>query len=367
MNDIVHGELSWRLSNDSVTLWITHLGGHVGPVEFQLEGRTVSPYALAPWASDEAPDSLPNLLSVLRGDFFCFPFGPQESGPPHGVSANEPWRLVDGNGERISLSMGDPDSGGKLDKIVFTRAGETAVYSEHRISGVSGRFSYGNHPILNCSGLDEGHARVSVSPFRWASVYPGMFSDPANQEFGALEPGGRFSDLRAVPLADGGTTDLTRYPARKGCEDLVMMVSEPTTIEQPFAWSAVVLDGYVWFSLKNPADFPATLFWISNGGRHAAPWNGSHLGRIGIEEVCSHFSDSVDVSRGDRLAEDSIPTSREFVADQTVSLRILQAVAAVDEDFGRVISIRPNGPGSVLITGETGKPVESTIDWNFVL
>jgi hypothetical protein len=198
-------------------------------------------------------------------------------------------------------------------------------------------------------------------------VYPGLFSNPENREYGALKPAGEFSDLGEVPLANGGTTDLTRYPARQGFDDLVMMVSLPATPEQPFAWSAVVMDGYVWFSLKNPADFPATLFWISNGGRHAVPWNGSHFGRLGVEEVCSHFSDGVDVSREDRLAAKGIPTIRDFRKDETVSLRIAQAVAAVPPGFGKVVSIRPEGTGKVILTGESGASVESDIDWNFVL
>jgi hypothetical protein len=146
-----------------------------------------------------------------------------------------------------------------------------------------------------------------------------------------------------------------------------MMVNEPATDEQPFAWSAAVLDGYVWFSLKNPADFPATLFWISNGGRHGEPWNGRHFGRIGIEEVCSHFADSVDISREDLLAAHGIPTTRDFREDDTLSLRIAQAVVAVPEDFGTVNSIRPAGPGKVTLTGESGHQAEATIDWNFVL
>src|SRR5690606_31639928 len=132
------------------------------------------------------------------------------------------------------------------------------IYCEHRISGVEGRHSYGNHPILDFSNLADGEGRVSVSPFRWASVYPGHFSDPLNREYGALKPFARFGDLREVPLAHGGTADLTSYPARRGFDDLVMMVAEPATEERPFAWSAAVLDGYVWFSLKNPSDFPAT-------------------------------------------------------------------------------------------------------------
>lgn len=367
MNDFVHGEPSWRLSHDRVRLWLTIRGGHMAPVEFSLGERTVSPYALAPWSAEEADAALPGLLGVLRGDFLCFPFGGQKDAPPHGVSANAEWKVVAGGDDRLHVAMDDPDSGGWLEKIVSLREGETAVYCEHRISGVAGRYSYGNHPILDFAGLGEGEARISVSPFRWGSVYPGLFSNPENREYGALKPAGEFSNLGEVPLANGGTTDLTRYPARQGFDDLVMMVNEPATPEQPFAWSAVVFDGYVWFSLKNPADFPATLFWISNGGRHGAPWNGSHFGRLGVEEVCSHFSDGVDVSREDRLAAKGIPTTREFRKNETVSLRIAQAVAAVPPGFGKVVSIRPGGPEKVVITGESGASVDSDIDWNFVL
>ena len=114
-----------------------------------------------------------------------------------------------------------------------------------------------------------------------------------------------------------------------------MMVNEASTEEQPFAWSATVLDGYLWFALKNPADFPATLLWISNGGRPTAPWNGRHTGRLGIEEVCSHFCDPVDVSREDRLADKNIPTSREFHSDEETG-KLTPAVTAGPES--RVLS-----------------------------
>ena len=367
MNDVTHGEPCWCLSHDRVSLKVTSRGGHLAPVEFHLEGRSVSPYALAPWTPDEVDESLPELLKILRGDFLCFPFGPQKDAPPHGSSANAGWKIVAGGAEMLHLGMDDPDSGGWLEKIISLKEGECAIYCEHRISGARGRYSYGNHPILDFSFLPDGGGRVSVSPFRWASVYPGMFSDPLNREYGALKGGAGFTDLRAVPLAAGGTTDLTRFPARQGYHDLVMMVAEPSTEEQPFALSAAVLDGYVCFSLKNPADFPATLFWISNGGRHGEPWSGRHFGRLGIEEVCSHFCDGVEVSRGDRLKHLGIPTARTFTENETVSLRILQAAVAVPGDFGMVTSIRPAGPGKVAVTGESGASVETSLDWNFVL
>lgn len=269
--------------------------------------------------------------------------------------------------ERLEAVVRCPESGAEITKILTLREGQTAVYQEHRISGADGRYNYGNHPVLDFSTLAEGQGRVSVSPFRWGSVYPDGFSNPLNREYGILKTGAEFTRLEEVPLATGGTTDLTRYPARRGYEDLVMMVSEPATAEQPFAWSAAVLDSYVWFSLKNPADFPSTLFWISNGGRHGEPWNGRHLGRLGIEEVCSHFADGPEVAREDRLKARGIPTSRRFSRDEAVSLRLVQAVTAVPDGFGKVTAIRPDGAEHVVVTGETGATVRVAVDWSHVL
>jgi hypothetical protein len=362
----IHGENSDTIASDLVEAAVTRRAGHLAPVTFQLGDRKVSPYALAPWQPGEIDQSLPELLTVLRGDFLCFPFGGSAERPPHGVTANLEWSLVEKDERSIRLSIRDVDGRATFEKHLSLRDGETAVYQEHVISGADGVFNYGNHPILDFSHLTEGAGRVSVSPFRWASVYPGLFSNPESREYGALKPGATFTDLREVPLANGGTTDLTRYPARKGFDDLVMMVSKPATAEQPFAWSAVVLDGYVWFSLKNPADFPATLFWISNGGRHAEPWNGRHFGRLGIEEVCSHFSDGPDVAREDRLASQGIPTARKFTPEEKVFLRIVQGVAAVPADFGVVTSIRPHGSGAIEIIGESENAVFSNVNWGFI-
>jgi len=360
---LVHGEPSFHLATPELDLDVTARGGHLAPVVFHLPGRDVSPYALAPWEPAEFPE-IPPLLSVLRGDFLCIPFGGQVDGPPHGESANGEWSLLAKDGNSLHLTM---DAGGHFEKILSIRAGQHAVFCEHRISGLGGDFNYGNHPILDLSGLSENVGRVTVSPFRWASVFPGAFSNPAAGETQALAEGARFTDLRAVPLAAGGTTDLTKYPARAGNDDLVMMVSEAATPEQPFAWSAAVLDGYVWFSLKNPADFPATMFWLSNGGRTAPPWNGRHVGRIGIEEVRSYFANGVDVSRQDLLAAEEIPTTRHFKRDEVVSLKTIQAVAAVGPDFGAVSKILPAGDDCLTLTGDSGASIMVPIDWRFLL
>lgn len=362
--ETIHGAESYILENDRVKVAVARDGGHLAPVIFKLGEREVSPYALAPWLPDEVDQDLPVLLKNLRGDFLCLPFGPQENGQPHGETANFAWELLEQTEASILLHLDAADVGACVKKEISLKPGQTVLYLDHRIKGLEGKWNYGNHPILDLTGVQ---GRVTVSPFRWASVYPPYFSDPADGASQCLERNARFSDLKEVPLAGGGTMDLTHYPARPGNDDLVMMVSEPATAEQPFAWSAVVLDGYVWFQLKNPADFPATLFWLSNGGRSAAPWNGRHAGRLGVEEVCSHFCDGVDISREDRLAAEGIPTTREFRKDERVSLRIIQGVEAVPEGFGAVARISPAGDGGITLADEAGVEVTTPVDWAFLL
>jgi len=78
------------------------------------------------------------------------------------------------------------------------------------------------------------------------------------------------------------------YPARRGFDDLVMLSADP---DLPFAWNAVTFPAqrYVWFSLRDPRVLRHTIFWISNGGRHYAPWNGRHTGVLGLEDITSYF------------------------------------------------------------------------------
>ncbi|MFN6271215.1 MAG: hypothetical protein ACK40T_12545 [Akkermansiaceae bacterium] len=365
--ETIHGAPSYSLSSGLVTLYVTKDGGHLAPVKFKIDDRIISPYALAPWLPDEIDPSLPVLLKSLRGDFLCLPFGPQADGPPHGETANAAWKFVSQDDHSLTLEIEASDVSAKITKTLSVRPGETAVYLTHHIDGLEGDWSYGTHPILDLSNLPAGSARLSVSPFRWASVYPEYFSNPADGAHQQLEIGAIFSDLSEVSLADGGTTDLSYYPSNAKSDDLVMMVSEASTPEQPFAWSACVFDGYVWFALKNPTQFPATMFWLSNGGRSAAPWNSRHTARIGIEDICSHFCDSVDVSRKDLLQNLGIPCTRNFSKDQPVTLKNIQAVAAVSRKFGKVDSIVPVSETEIQITSENGDMVTVPLDWKFVV
>ena len=356
--------MSWSIVSDAVMVSVIVTGAKVGPVVFRSGDRTATPYSLAPWAPGTVP-GVPALLDALRGDFFCLPFGEQPDGPLHGEPASSEWTLASRTDSSLTLHLEATDSGASIDKSVSVRPGQTVLYQEFLVTGLEGPFSYGTHPILDFSKEVAGSARISTSPMRWCSTHPGLFSDPALGETQILAQGATFESLTAIPTADGGSLDMSRYPTPPGHEDLVMMANDPTSGR--VGWSAAVFDGFVWYSIKDIATFPATLLWISNGGRTQAPWSSRHVGRLGIEDVCSYFAVGLEASRADLLRGQSIPTTREFEPDIITRLPIVQGVAFTPEGFGRVVDISTDVPGQVTITDEAGLAITTPVDWSFVL
>lgn len=359
----VHGARGWMWKGDRVAFHLAEEGGQLGAVEFSLPERVVRPYSLAPWAADACPGKAPPLLRVLRGDFFCIPFG--DDGPeipPHGDAANGVWRLdsVDAGGLTATLESGVPSA--TLTKRVSARRGECALYQEHVVSGAEGRFNYGYHPILRFPE-GEGGCPVSTAPFRFGAVHPGPFTNPVIGEYSALRAGAEFTDLAAVPLATGGTTDLGRYPAREGFEDLVMVTAE----DPDFGWTAVTFSDHVWISLKNARLFPSTLFWISNGGRHQLPWGGKHRWRMGIEDVCGYFCEGLKTSREDLLRDRGIATTGLFRAEERRRFPSIHVVAPVRPCAGPVDAVeRMDGGGGVRVRFRSGVETEVPVDWSFL-
>lgn len=362
--EIVHGEPSVRIGGAHVEAWLTLRGGHLAPVTFRSGDRALQPYSLAPWLPGDHP-GLDPVLDVLRGDFWCLPFGPQPDGVPHGSAASEPWTIADWSPRRVTLVQDPADVGGHLLRSVWVEDSDTAIYQEFRVDGVAGRYPVGSHPVLDMSR--GGQARVSTSPMRWCSVAPDLFSDPARGERQILDPGATFASLSAVPCSDGSTADLSRYPTPAGHEDLVMLVNDGSA--GPIGWSAVSFDSAqaVWFQLKSVRRLPATLLWVSNGGRSQAPWSSRHLGRMGIEDVCAYFAAGQIPSQRDLLADQGIETTVAFTPGEPWVARTAHAVAFPDEPLGAVTDIRMLDPGRVTVVGEGGRTCDVAVDWQMVL
>ena len=364
------GQMAFSLRNDNVELAVTELGGHLAPVTFTLDGgRQVQPFSIAPWWNEISADG--PLLQVLRGDFFCMPFGANndlyqgERYLPHGETANRPWSHVEtvsnGNRSTLHLQLDVSAQQGKVDKIIEIKQGHSAVYQRHVVSGLSGPMPLGHHATLKF----QSTGLISTSPRSFGKVNPTTFENPAQGGYSFLKADAEFTDLTRVPCIDGSVTDLSIYPNREGFEDLAMVFSQA---DLKFAWTAVVFpqEEYLWIGFKDPRVLVGTIFWCSNGGRHYSPWRGRHRAVMGLEEATTYFAEGLAASaRTNSLSERGISTCITLSAEQPSTVNYVMAVAAIPKGFNRVASVREDN-GGVEIVAESGERVSMQIDLGFL-
>lgn len=372
---VVLGQPSWRLASDQVEAFVTEAGGHLGPVTFDRRGRKLQPYSVAPWATENTR-GLPPVIRALRGDFFCLPFGGNETAfrgerhPVHGETANNRWRFeslqFNDSAVTLHLSLRTTVRPGRVDKRISLVNGQNTLYSEHVVSGMRGPINPGHHAMLRFPDEPQS-GLVSTSGFVYGQVLPGAFELPEKGGYSALKPGAEFSSLEAVPTRDGGTADLTRYPARRGFEDLVLIASDP---EAPLAWTAVSFpkQRFVWFALKDPRVLRETVFWLSNGGRHYPPWSSRHVNVMGLEEVTAYFHLGLAQSvTANPLSQRSCPTCVHLDPREPLVIRYIMGVALVPRGFDRLISIEPGETGQVVtLRSQNGKSATASVDVKFL-
>jgi hypothetical protein len=367
----VFSQPSWRLANDRVEAFLTRLGGHLAPVTFQTDAGPVQPFAIGPWHDEPLPAGAPGVLRPVRGDFFCAPFGGNaqawrgEKHPPHGETAESPWRRVAAEcaGDTLTTELKTTVRSGRVVKRISLRPGETNLYIRHELHGMRGAMCLGHHAMLKFPD-EPGSGRIALSPWRFAQTCPERFEDPALGGYNSLKVGATFRDLRRVPLAAGGTTDLTRYPARAGFEDLVMLSARTGT---RFGWTAVTFpqQRYVWFALKNPAVLASTVLWHSNGGRHYAPWSGRHRGVLGLEDVTSYFHFGLAESAArNPVSRRGIPTVLTLDPRRPLQVPYVMGVAAIPRGFDTVRRIDFRGD-HIVLRAASGRTVRHAVDLAF--
>lgn len=367
------GQPSWRLASSSTEAFVTRTGGHLGPVTFDREGRALRPYAVAPWAEEAIKPPLPPILEALRGDFFCLPFGSNdkpfggERHPLHGETANADWTFEsmssDEQRHTLRLSLQPRVRRGSIEKTITLVEGHPAVYCRHIVSGMKGPMPLGHHAMLQFPDR-PGSGVLSTSPMLYGQVFPEPTELPENRGYSALEPGAEFKSLQAVPTTAGDVVDLTRYPARRGFEDIALIVSDP---EVPFAWTAVAFprERYVWFALKDPLVLHSTLFWFSNGGRHYPPWNGRHVNVLGLEEVTAYFHRGLaESAQINPLSAKGYATSIGLHPDRPLAVCYIMAATTTPPGFDRVveINVRSDGGDGVTLRAASGKTVNVPLD-----
>jgi hypothetical protein len=368
------GQLSWRIATKEVEAYITETGGHLGPVTFKVGARKITPYSVAPWAKEKLPPSAPPVIRALRGDFFCMPFGGNstpfrgEKHPVHGEVANSKWEFesIDQGSQStwLHLSLNTRVRRGHVDKRICLIKGHHALYCRHTISGMSGEMPLGHHAMIKFPDL-PGSGIISTSPFVYGQTFYESTENPEIGGYSILKHGAVFESLKSVPLITGETTDLSRYPARRGFEDIAMVVADAGL---PFAWTAVTFpkERFVWFALKDPRVLRNTVFWISNAGRHYAPWSGRHVNVMGLEEVTSYFHPGLAESAAENpISRMGYPTTVALDPRKPTTVNYIMAIAPIPAGFDEVKSIEPIAQG-VQLTSSNGRTVQAVADVEFL-
>ena len=368
------GQPSWRIATGSVEAYLTQTGGHLGPVTFTLKGRKIQPYSVAPWHTEKLGREHPHIIKGLRGDFFCLPFGGNstpfrgERHPVHGETANRPWALEqitqDASGIVFRCGLRTKIRKGRVQKIIALRAGDNAIYQKHIITGMSGPMPLGHHAMLSFPD-EPGAGLISTSVATHRQVWLEPTESPAARGYSSLQPGAIFKNLNSVPTVWNTKADLSRFPARRGFEDIVINVNDRTL---PWAWTAVVFprQRYVWFALKDPKVLSATLMWISNGGRHYAPWNGRHVNVLGLEEITGFFHTGLADSAGKNPLRKFMPTAVNLHPTRPLEVNYIMAVASIPAGFDHVDSIE-GVDGGVILASRSGKLAAASLDLSFLL
>lgn len=370
----VLGQDSYTISTREVRAAVTRTGGHLGPVTFLLGGRRIQPFSIAPWWKEKTAPGNPPLIRVLRGDFFCLPFGGNstafhgEKHPVHGETANRRWRLTGLSRSReavtLRLTLKTRIRPGSVEKRITLVPGHTAVYQEHLITGMSGPMNMGHHAMLKFPDR-MGAGRLSTSARAHCQVFVEPVERPESRGYSVLKPGAEFEDLAAVPTITGEMADLSRYPARRGFEDIAILVADPSLA---VAWTAVAFpeEGYVWFSVRNPRVLASTLLWMSNGGRHYPPWNSRHINVMGVEDITGFFHCGLAESAAPNvLTRRGIKTHHMLTPGEPFAVRYIMGLASIPRSFDRVRDIVLEANTATLVS-DTGLQVKTPLDTGFL-
>ena len=375
--DVNHKAPGWYLENGNISLFLTEEGGQHAPVTFFADSeKSIQPYYITPW-QDRRPEELSSikLLQNLRGDFFCLPFGGNaeayngEQHLCHGETSGEKWTLVKAEEEAgktvFEFEMDKKIRKAHVVKHLEMRSGDSALYIRHTVSGMSGKMPYGHHAIMQMP--EEGEKMYfSCGKFDFGMTPSSLFSDPKNREFQFLASGAEFTTLEKIPtlFKDPADYDYSVYPSPVGYTDLFAMFKKPS--DKP-AWAAAAYPerGYLFFSLKNASELPATTLWVANGGRYGFPWDGETR-CFAVEESCSFFADGLKPSvEENALTKKGWKTCGEFSEETPFRVRVIQGVARISADYKKTASVEYLD-GKILFTDENGVKAEASVDWKFL-
>jgi hypothetical protein len=295
-----------------------HAGaGALGRTDFRLDdGRTVNPFYEAPWLGRAEPVE-PPVMTNLRGDWACLPFGhpygadegltgawaeaagTKLDGPltpgetiQHGYGANVDWRLVSQTGEALVIAVDYPSESpvAGLTRTIRPVPGQPAIDVSVEIHARRPcRQPFGFHPNFALRGA-PGSFRIEPGRFAFGLTHP-----TGERGVSKAARAARFSSLGDVPLASGGSAPFDRLPFAGDTEEIVQLCGIDGSVRlldeaERAAWT-LTFDKEARSAggaTGTRESLPSLLLWMSNRGRKYDPWNGRNL-CLGVEPIASAF------------------------------------------------------------------------------
>lgn len=368
------GQPCYSISNSKISVFITVQGGHL-TATFNKDKEKVDPFFIAPWWREANMFDLDEVLKLLRGNFFCSPFGINDKlyegkkHPIHGQTCNDNWdfiEIIDANHQKeINLKMDLSNNSGKVIKSVKISNDEPIIYENNIVSGFEGKIVPGYHPTINLpEKLFSAYLDISKPITGFTLPFPG--ENPEKGGYSLLKSGIQINDISKVPDVYGNNINLNKCPISKGFEDYALFINDPS---KDFTYTAVSFpeEGYLYFQLKNPKVFSNTFFWMSNGGRHYAPWNGRVSSVIGLEEISAFFHYGIKESIDNNfLQEYGSKTFIELQKDKSYEFKIIIGLVSIDKNFIGVENIIRKNDRYISIKGKNGKTTDVPCRVDFV-
>lgn len=318
------------LENEAVRVVVVDKGGMVPELSFRRQEGLCNTHWTPHFRSNSGEPYDPDrfgeywpveLLYEAAGNFPCFPnFGAPCSTngiehPPHGLTANGPWTIV--------------QWGSTPDAAVYQKStiGPTLAYPSYPISYTKFDVLLPGHPIhyVQIRAKNTGNETLKINaawhntigpPFLSAGCIIDASADrfaspPSPSEFddtGRILPGTEFEGLDSAPLRGGGKASLREVPGMIGFTDLVVG-SVPRDAD--IGWISVVnplIDAvYLTYfkgpSKVSPSDIPLNFncLWMQYGGRNFPPWANAQGGTditfcLGTENATGAYANGLAYS-----------------------------------------------------------------------
>ena len=364
---------SYTLDSDLTKAQISIYGGNV-TAQFDLDGKKVEPFFIAPWWADDREALLGTCEYSLRGIFFCFPFGVSAGTddsidrPCHGFTSSRNWDLVkeysDGKSSTVELAMHIPEENADVTQKVTVCDGQNVLYISNTVSGTVGKYPLGYHPTLRMPEA-LGSAILDMSPYKECWTSPTHIDAPENGGYCSLVTDYEITDEENVPTVYGKNVNLKKHPFIKGFDDIYMYVYD-TSEEFNYAALSIPSEGYLYYQIKNPKQLSNSMIWTSYAGRHFPLWNSRVNGCIEIGAATNYFFYGLPgAQKDDPLTEKGYTMYHELDGSER-TYKLVCGVVKIPADYKGVSSIVRKDENTIIINGKDGSVIETACSIDFL-